>query len=145
MSPFGSALREARLRANLRQTDLAEALGYEQTYISALELGAKGPPPPEFVDRMANALDLRDEVRDELLDALDNSQRSMTLSPDASEMLFEVFNEFRRQLARLHPEQIRLISAVLELRPSLGLERSAGTPRLKSTRGRAPDSGGEGS
>lgn len=145
MTPFGSAMREARLRANLRQADLADLLGYEQTYVSALELGTKGPPPPEFVDRMATALSLSDEVRDQLLDALDNSQRNVTLGVDASEALFEVFNEFRRQLTMLHPEQIRLIGAVLELRSALGQERSTGTPRLKTTRGNAPRRAGEAS
>ena len=37
MSPFSRLLAETRRRNGLRQIDLAELLGYEQTYLSALE------------------------------------------------------------------------------------------------------------
>ncbi|WP_408733133.1 helix-turn-helix domain-containing protein [Burkholderia cenocepacia] len=36
--------------------DLAEAMGFEQSYVSALELGIKGPPSRDFVDRLARYL-----------------------------------------------------------------------------------------
>ena len=50
MSPFSHFLHELRLRHQIRQSELAELLGYEQSYISALEIGAKGPPTEEFVE-----------------------------------------------------------------------------------------------
>lgn len=50
MSPFSHFLHELRLRHQIRQAELAELLGYEQSYISALEIGAKGPPTEEFVE-----------------------------------------------------------------------------------------------
>lgn len=40
------------MRHGVRQVELAERIGYEQSYISALEAGAKGPPTPEFIDRL---------------------------------------------------------------------------------------------
>ena len=49
MSPFSHFLHELRLQHQIRQSELAELLGYEQSYISALEVGIKGPPTDEFV------------------------------------------------------------------------------------------------
>lgn len=58
MSPFSHFLHELRLRHQIRQSELAELLGYEQSYISALEIGAKGPLTEEFVERLIVALSL---------------------------------------------------------------------------------------
>ena len=143
MSPFGLLLRNMRLEAGLTQAELARDTGYEQTHFSALELGNKGPPRSEFVEVLVRRLELNEEDRNELLDALDNSQRHMTLRTDASEELFVVFNEFRRQLEVLHPEQIRLIGSVLALRRALNNQKSTGTPRLIRSRSGASAEGKE--
>ncbi|PYE26357.1 helix-turn-helix protein [Paraburkholderia silvatlantica] len=58
MSPFSILLHEFRLRCNLRQSDLAERLGYEQSYLSSLEVGRKGRPTREFVLKLVEALNL---------------------------------------------------------------------------------------
>lgn len=41
MSPFSHFLHELRMRYDIRQVELAETMGYEQSYISALEVGIK--------------------------------------------------------------------------------------------------------
>lgn len=41
MSPFSQFLHDLRMRRRLRQADLADLLGYEQSYISALEVGLR--------------------------------------------------------------------------------------------------------
>ena len=53
MSPFSRYLVDLRRRLGVRQGELADLLGYDQSYLSALEIGQKGPPTPEFVDRLA--------------------------------------------------------------------------------------------
>jgi len=58
MSPFSHMLYELRMRFEIRQADLAELVGYEQSYISALEVGSKGPPTPEFIDKLVSVLEL---------------------------------------------------------------------------------------
>lgn len=47
-SPFATFLRTLRVRSGMRQHELAKQLGYEQAYVSALELGNK-PPSEEFL------------------------------------------------------------------------------------------------
>ncbi len=51
------------------QTVLADKSGYEQTYFSALEVGKKGSPTQEFVEKLISALNLSGEERDRLLKA----------------------------------------------------------------------------
>jgi len=49
MSPFAIYLRKLRLRRGLKQKEMAYLLGYEQSYLSALERSVKGPPKQEFI------------------------------------------------------------------------------------------------
>jgi transcriptional regulator with XRE-family HTH domain len=58
MSPFSHFLHDLRMRLEIRQAELAELVGYEQSYISALEVGLKGPPTQEFIARLIHALSL---------------------------------------------------------------------------------------
>lgn len=40
---FGAKIRELRLERNMRQLDLAEKVGVQESYISNIETGAKEP------------------------------------------------------------------------------------------------------
>ena len=105
MSPFSRLLAETRRRHGLRQIDLAEMLGYEQAYLSALEVGAKGPPGAEIVERLQFALNLDEKNTDCLLEAL--------------------------ELNNLHPSQVGLIRATLALKSDLRERPHSEIPRLK--------------
>ena len=61
MSPFAKLLRDYRIKSGLRQKELADLLGYEQSYLSALELGLKGPPNREFAGQLIRVLELDEE------------------------------------------------------------------------------------
>ncbi len=58
MSPFSTYLRTLRRARGLRQVELAHLLGYEASYISALERSQKGPPRKEFIGRLIRGLKL---------------------------------------------------------------------------------------
>lgn len=88
MSPFAHFLHDLRMRRNVRQADLAELMGYEQSYISALEIGLKGPPTPEFLSRLVAALSLSPDEQAQLQLAADASQRKLVLDPDMPEDIF---------------------------------------------------------
>ncbi len=131
MSPFSKLLSELRRRHGLLQKELAELIGIEQTYLSALETGIKGPPTPDFVARLQKALDLDPAAVKALDAAVDNSQRKMSLSADAPEEVFEVFNEFRRQLDTIHPSQLQLFRMALALKNDLNEGQFKEIPRIK--------------
>lgn len=49
---------DLRRRYRISQKKLANLMGYEQAYVSSVELGKKGPPNDEFVTRLIQALHL---------------------------------------------------------------------------------------
>ena len=108
MSPFSILLHEFRLRSNLRQSDLAEKLGYEQSYLSSLEVGRKGRPTREFVLKLVEAFGLRDHDAEELLQAWEDSCRTIEIPADAPRALYEALNEIRRAMDHLRPAQIEI-------------------------------------
>lgn len=115
MSPITTLLRELRTQFGLRQAELAEQIGYEQSYLSALEIGTKGPPPPEFIERLISVLNLDENWKQKLADALDASQRKIVLSATAPEPVYRLLNELRSNLDSLRPVQIELIRIALKL------------------------------
>jgi transcriptional regulator with XRE-family HTH domain len=133
MSPFSQLLHDLRVRHGLRQADLAERIGYEQSYISALEVGLKGPPTDAFVERMATAMSLSDTEQDELRAAAQASQRKLVIDPDAPPDIFWLLNDLRGEVQSLSPAQVRMIREVIALRSALH-ERREPVHRLKRKR-----------
>ncbi|HRM52435.1 MAG TPA: helix-turn-helix transcriptional regulator [Ottowia sp.] len=115
MSPFSHFLHELRMRHGVRQVELAERIGYEQSYISALEAGAKGPPTPEFVDRLQSALGLTDEEACKLRAAADASQRKLVIDADMPQDVYWLLDRLRATLPDLTPTQVRVINEVLNM------------------------------
>jgi transcriptional regulator with XRE-family HTH domain len=115
MSPFAHFLRDARVRRGIRQADLADSLGYDQTYVSALETGAKGPPTPEFVERLVAVLGFDPADEEELRGAVAASERKLVLAPNARQDLYLMLSELRTHLSALAPAQTRIIRETLRL------------------------------
>lgn len=133
MSPFAIAFRDLRVFCGMRQAEFATKLGYEQSYISAIELGSKGPPGDDFVSRLVEGLNLDEPWQNRLRDALDESQRRIVLPHGASEEVYRVFNELRRQIDTLRPVQLELMQLALRLPASLPpLEPTPALPPRRS-------------
>lgn len=94
-------------------------MGYEQSYVSALEVGSKGPPTEEFVSRLIAVLGLDEADIDLLRDAVEASQRKFQIPNDAPLSVFTLCHELRKQIDRLNPLQIEAILAILRLSNSL--------------------------
>lgn len=133
MSPFSQLLHDLRVRQGLRQAELADRIGYEQSYISALEVGLKGPPTIEFLDRVANAMSLTDEERHQLWVAAQASQRKLVIDPDAPPDIYWLLNDLRSEVDRLTPAQVRMIREVIAMRSAMGESREP-VRRLKRRR-----------
>lgn len=113
MNPIAPLLQAHRLKKPMRQVDLAARIGYEQSYISAIEVGLKGPPTPEFVDRFAEALSLTATERDELNAAAQASHRKLVVEPNAPAEVYRLVNRLRSSLSTLTPAQANVINEVL--------------------------------
>ena len=115
MSPFSHLLYELRMRHGVRQVELAERVGYDQTYISALEVGLKGPPTQEFVGRLARAMSLSTAEIQAVEAAVEASQRKYIIDVDAPRDVYSLASNFHTKLPTLTPTQVRLIQGVLDL------------------------------
>lgn len=134
MSPFSHFLHELRMRHEIRQAELAEMLGYEQSYISALEIGIKGPPTPEFVDKLIAALALSEDEQNEIRDAVDASQRKLVLDPDTPRDVYWMLKDLRDQVNALHPIQLKMIRDALNLKGKLVDQQPEPIRRIKRRR-----------
>ena len=115
MSPFSTYLRTLRRARGLRQVELAHLLGYEASYISALERSQKGPPRKEFIGRLIRGLKLDVSEEAALSQAIDASRRQISLPAQANEQEYALLRQLEPQLGRLHPVQIELIKLVLSM------------------------------
>lgn len=113
-SPFSDFLRSQRLRNGLRQAELAQLLGYEQGYISAIELGEK-PPSEEFRKKLGVALGFTANDFAEMDEAVLESQRRYVLPRDLPTDIYRMYRELWVRLEKLHPAQIGAIRHILQL------------------------------
>lgn len=115
MSPFASALRQIRLRYDLRQADLARMISYEQSYVSGVELGSKGPPTHEFVSKLIEVLELPAAEAEFLRQARQVSERKFEIRTDAPEETYLLCNMLHIRVGQLHPLQRQAILNILQL------------------------------
>lgn len=131
MSPFSQRLKSHRIERGLRQSELAELVGYEQSYVSALEMGIKGPPTEEFVGQLINALKLSSEEQEALHEAVAASQRKIIVPHEATPEIFWLCHKLRQQIDQLHPAQINLIEMALNLPLNFSLPISSEPPCIR--------------
>ncbi len=126
MSPFAIYLKTVRLARGLKQKELALRLGYEPSYLSAVERGDKGVPKEDFVNRLIRGLNLDREEQETLYRALRMSRRTISIPSNASEQEYALFHSIEPQLGRLHPLQIELIKLALRLPAAFAVTRQPG-------------------
>ncbi|WP_298393896.1 helix-turn-helix transcriptional regulator [uncultured Azonexus sp.] len=117
MNPFAIFLRQARLSRAKAQNALAFELGYEPSYLSALERGDKGPPKPEFINKLIHCLELTEEEQTLLRQAIEVSARQIAIPRNASSEEFRLMHQLSKKVGQLHPLQVHLIQCALSIPP----------------------------
>lgn len=115
MNPFSLCLREIRLTRNLLQKEMAMLIGYEQSYVSALETGIKGAPKRQFINQLIKKLELNEEEESKLLIAAEKSRKVFKLPKHADFEMFELCYQFEQQLPSLTEIQMNLINLALKI------------------------------
>ena len=105
------------MQRNIRQAELATLVGYEQSYISALEVGLKGPPTDEFLSRLTDALALSPGEQQQLRLVADASQRKLVLDPDMPQDIYWLLKDLRDQVDSLTPTQVRMMRELMRMKP----------------------------
>lgn len=125
MSPFSRFLKLLRLKRGFRQKQLALHLGYEPSYLSALERGDKGPPRQDFITRLIRGLSLNQQEQAELEDALKSSRRQFSIPRCATESEYQLMHQLVPKLGNLNPLQIQLIQIALSIPQVCGGRRNS--------------------
>lgn len=118
MSPFAFQLKKIRTERQLQQKTMAEIIGCEQSYLSALETDSKVPPQKEKLLQLLKKLDLSLEDEALLLISAEKSRRSIRLPLKAQSQLFEVCHLLEDQLPTISAIQLELISLALRINPN---------------------------
>lgn len=119
------------MRHGIRQNELAELIGYDQTYISALEVGLKGPPTPEFVDKLVEGLALSRTEEAALRSAAEVSDRKLVLDADSHPEIYLMLATLKRRLRELHPAQARMIRELVDLPDTVRQQEQEPVKRLR--------------
>ena len=112
----------------MTQLDLAHSIGYEQGYVSAIELGLK-TPSKEFLAKLTTGLKLGDKSRLALEQALRASKKRFSLPPDASTQTYRFCNDLWDKIERLHPAVLDAMHVMLKVE-----DHVAERPRFQATR-----------
>lgn len=137
-SPFAVFLRDLRLRNNLRQHELAAELGYEQAYISALELGTRGPSK-ELLEILIEKMPMSDKDQAALQQAVSESGRRFVLPAEVPTDTYRFCHELWGKIENLHPAVIQGMRVLLGIEDVLSDQ-----PRCPPGRARRRASEGKG-
>jgi transcriptional regulator with XRE-family HTH domain len=121
------------MRKNLRQADLAEALGHEQGYISALELGLK-KPTDVFIERLIKVLSIPEVEQKYVHRVVNASQRKLVIDSDAPSDIFWLLEDLRDGVQELDPRKIRMIREIIRSRTPQSEVQQEPVRRLKRRR-----------
>jgi transcriptional regulator with XRE-family HTH domain len=117
---FGATLKRFREVRRVSQSKLAERAGFDHSYVSRLESGAR-TPTRDAVQQLSQALELEGVQQDELLAAAGFLPREVSSllsgEPEITEVLGllqnaqvpEAYRDSMRQVLRLLAEQARLV------------------------------------
>jgi hypothetical protein len=90
-------------------------MGYEQSYVSALELGTKGPTNKEFVAQLIKVFTLDTHEQAELIHAIKQSQNRFTLPAGVQVDTFRMCSELWEKIDQLPSSHIQAIRALIKL------------------------------
>jgi transcriptional regulator with XRE-family HTH domain len=130
MNPFSTYLLDLRWRYQLSQQELANVVGYEQGYISGIEVGKKNPPNEEFITKLIIGLDLDASEQSALRQAVAASQRKYLLPGDAPAEVFHLVTLLWQEMGNLQPAQIKVIMEVLRMRDQWGNANGSSAGRI---------------
>lgn len=117
---FGVVLKQFRETRRVSQSKLAERAGFDHSYVSRLESGAR-TPTRDAVEQLSNAMELAQLQQDELLAAAGFLPREVSSlladEPEITEVLNllqnshvpSAYRDSMRQVLRLLAEQARLV------------------------------------
>lgn len=118
---FSRTLKNLRTNCGLRQRQLAEKIGCEQSYLSALGRAHKHPPQKEKLEFIIKKMELSEQDAAKLREAALNTIRLIKIPQSAGEDIRLMCRLFEQTLPQISNVQVKLITLALSL-PKTQLE-----------------------
>jgi HTH-type transcriptional regulator, competence development regulator len=119
MTPFGEYLEQLRRDRYLQQKQLADIMGINPCYVSALEKGRKGPPSKLVLEQLVEKLNLSQEEENGLWRSVELSDLNLRLPKNMTKQEFEFLYELRKNLGRLSQNQLVIMQTALRMGESV--------------------------
>ena len=103
------------MQRGLRQIDMANLIGLEPSYLSALECGHKPPPSKKRLDYLLANLNLDDAEEKAIIQAAKVSSNKIIIPKKAKMQTLEVCQLFQEVLPRISDLQLEIIKFALQL------------------------------
>lgn len=114
MSPFAEYLQSFRRTNKLSQRELGHFVGYEQGYISAMEIDKK-EPTADFLDAFCNKYNLTLLESDKLRFLASVSKRRLIIPKDAPTEAYSIIHRLMENIVDIHPSILRIFNEVITL------------------------------
>lgn len=118
LTPLGKFILDRRTALAMQQAELAQRIGVHATYLSTIETGGKSPSKIEFLERLANGLELSEAAKVELFVAARKSRRSIALPRTLSLSGYEAVDGFVDYIEGANDKQLEFVKVMLD-----GLQR----------------------
>jgi len=115
MNPFAEYLERLRRSRNLQQKQLADIMGINPCYVSAIEKGRKRAPSEQVINRIIVRLKLSEQEQAALWHAVKISEPQFKLPNDMSNEEFEFVYKLRSSLGNLSHSQLVIMGEALDL------------------------------
>lgn len=115
MTPFGEFLEQIRRQRHLQQKQMADVMGINPCYVSALEKGRKGPPSEKIINQLIRNLGLSEVEQAALKRSVKISELTYRLPANLSKEEFEFMYELRMHLGALSHDQLVIMKKTLKL------------------------------
>lgn len=116
MNPASKLIKELRLKRALSQKDASRLLGYEQSFLSAIERSLKDVPKKFFVEQLIKKYQLTQDEQNQLIDAIERSNRKLIIPPNSSEKMYDCIYRMNNQISNLSETQLNLIDIALTVK-----------------------------
>ena len=114
MTPFGEYLEHLRRSRSLQQKQMADVMGINPCYVSALEKGRRRAPSKQVISRIIERLKLTHDEQIALWHAVEISEPHIRLPSTMSKAEFEFVHKLRSSLGTLSHSQLVIMEEALD-------------------------------
>lgn len=113
LNKFGIFIRKFRIEKSMILKDMASDLGYNTAYLSGLETGTRAIPS-DLEQKLRSKYEFTQDQIHELQEALDQSQKSVTVNTQGDALNSQLMMAFSRSIKTMDEEKKKQILNIIK-------------------------------